>query len=157
MSFSEAIVIPGDDRLPCSAALVVRDGLDVYSVQPAQFFIRQHVRCRTAADVIRTAHQDDGIGEIESMVGVMRRQQDAHPVGHQFAQQRQDLCLMVQVETSCRLIQHEHRRFRDDGPGDQEELLLAAAQRRELPVGKVSDIDAIQRLSAAIRSARDGG
>ena len=55
----------------------------------------------------RAAQQDHPVGEMQGVVGMVGAQEQGHAVGHQFAQQRQDAGLVLQVKAGGGLVQHQ--------------------------------------------------
>ena len=73
------------------------------------------------------------------MVRVMGAHEQRHPGPHELPQQPEDAGLVFQVQPGGRLIQDQQPRTGRDRPGNEDQLLLAPAQRREQPAGQFGD------------------
>ena len=90
----------------------------------------------------------------------MRHQHDRAALRRQAAKQREELDLVPHVEPRRRLVEHDRRPVLRQRARDAHPLLLAAAQRREGPLGERERIHVLQRVpyqpAILVDSARHG-
>src|ERR1700689_1006839 len=73
-------------------------------------------------------HDQNAIAFVDHLIDVARNEQDRSPFSRELANEPIDLKACADIDTTRRLVKNEKARFGGEPPGEQDFLLISAAE-----------------------------